>query len=361
MRSRAAVLLALAPLLLGGCDGDDPEGDAGPLVDAGAMDAGAGASDPPTVRDVRIDLTGVTDLTVDLGAASSETILPEPTASEWIVQVRDDVTAPDALDVTIASPDGAPLADQSPLFERGNWRITATVSPGDELTVRVEDEDGNVTIHDQTLRVPTLEEALVDAWEQRDHGLDQSIVARADVELLADGTWTWSGPALGRSRGGTFEVTGATLLFEERTDSAGDTDPATVERADEGPFFVDSRFLSRAPWQRADATTGAEGTFERSWTHTEGGAPATVEETLTLGGDGSYAWTRTLDGAPDGSAEGTFVVELTQNYEDSLGDFLRVTETRRDGMDLAVPEERLDLFIDLEDRLLIDPLIRVLP
>jgi len=361
LASAAALLLALVAC---GDDDGDARTDAGPGTTDGGRDSGVDAgpvSDPPTVRDVRVDLTGVTDLTVDLGRESAEMVLPEETASEWIVQVRDDVTTPDALVVTIVHSDGTALADQTATFDRGNWRITATVSPGDELTVQVEDADGNVTTHEPSLRIATLTEAAVDRWEERDHDSDQAIVARAEWTFEEDGTWSETGPETGFERTGTWSVIDAALLLEERTRSDGDSDDSTVELALEGPLYVDARFLSRAPWSRVGDGSGAEGTFERSWERTEAGTTVTVDETLVLGTDGSYTWSRTVDGTADGEIEGTFETELTRNYEESLGDFLVVTETRVDGVDVPSPEPRHDIYIDLGDRLLIDPLIRVEP
>lgn len=367
MRPLIHALVGVTSLALLAC-GDDSDPDAG--VDAGvdagpaeldaSVDAGP-SSDPPTVRDVRVDLSGVTALTVDLGRESTVLVLPEATPSDWIVQVRDDVTTPDALAVTLVHPDGSALADQSAAFERGNWRIAATVTPGDELTVRVEDADGNVTTHEPTLRIASLAEALADRWEWRDHDRDQAIIARAESVFDEDGTWTETGPAAGQGRTGSWTVTEGMLLLEERTRSDGDADATTVELSLEGPLYVDARFFARAAWRRVGAGTGAQGTFERTWERTEGGAAVSVEETLVLGSDGTYAWSRTVDGSADGEVEGTFEVELTRNYEDSLGDFLVITKTRVDGVDLASPETHLDIFIDVGDRLLIDPLIRVLP
>lgn len=344
--------LAVAGLLVFACGTETPV-----PADAGTD---ASASAPPTIRDVRVNLSGNTALTVDLGTASSTVILPRPTPSEWLIQVRDDQTLPDALEVTITDAAGTAVAGQEAIFERGNWRVTLLVDLDADLGVTVRDADGQATVHPSRLTIPSLSESLSDSWELRQYDRAQAIIGRTLTTFTAE-SWTEMGPAAGMERAGTWSLAEAVLLFEERTSAGGDAEPSTVELAEEGPLFVDQLYLSRAPWVRlTGGPSGAVGDFEREYTVTDSAGTRAVREELTLGADGSHRWRRLVDGALASDVEGTFVLELTENYEESLGDFLVMTDLRVDGLDVPAPEPAMNLFIDQGDVILLNPLIRIL-
>ncbi len=351
-------LIGAALLLGAGCGDDSTLVDATTRGDADQPSVTLGEA--PVVRDARIDLTGLVDQTFDIGAEDAVVVLPEVTPSLWIVQIRDDRTAAEELSVAVIDEEGSPVSDQEGTFERGNWRIRSAVAPGHTLTVRIEDGDGNVTTHPHTLRVPTLAEAAVGTWERRDFDAEQAITGRVRLSMLDDRTWERSSSASGSAAGpfetletGRWQVDDTAMTFET-LEAPSDGNPSPLRVTETAPFYVDTRYFTRAPWQRQEGS-GAEGTFRRA-RRVDG---TMVEESLTLGSGGSYSFVREAGGEETLSQAGTFAVELTENYEDSLGDFLVVTLAEENGAPVAEARATLEIFIELGPYLLLDPLIRV--
>lgn len=364
-RAPSGCLAALLGLLLGptAC-GEPAEGaDAGATdppdaaTDGGPADAGPLDETPPELRDVRAALADP-PVTFDLSAGSQTRRIFTPTTVELRVFARDDVTPAEALSVRLVDPaDGTTHAAAERVFERGLWKLTHAAEPGLAFAVVVADEAGNETELASTLSFPSLTDALARTWTALEYDASRTLVAQVE-QRWADGALCHVEAG---GRGGTYRVeAGDTLVVEERHTAACAEDPGaeadTVERTVQSRFFVDEVYLAPSRFERDGDGTGVAGTWTRAHAVTEGGATTSVTETLTLSGDGGFAWAREAGGTAS-SASGTWEVTDNLDYTFDYGDFLVLTVEARDGAALGTPETEVRSFVLREGYLLLDPLV----
>lgn len=337
MRLDLMCALALAAGLALGC-GDDAAASTDMPTDAPTPD---GAEDTaPEIRSVVANLEDPLRQSVDVSASAGEVVLGAPTPIEWVVQVRDLQTAAEDLELTLLDGEGVAL-DAAVTFRSGNWRLAATIAPGQSQRVRVRDRGGN-TSETSPIAVPTLNEALAADWEQLRFDLEQSITART--------RWTFGGMNFERTPDGE-EGSAGSFVFE-------DEGRLTLMSADfdfSGEVTVEEPFFALGPWRRATpAATPLAGSYRRAYAQ----QAVEIVETLAFGDDGAFTYAREEDGAPTLTQAGSFRLVLAENYETSLGDFLERTVTEENG-DAVPPRSTLDLFISRSETLLIGPVLRI--
>ncbi|MEL6182615.1 MAG: hypothetical protein AAFS10_26900, partial [Myxococcota bacterium] len=113
--------------------------------------------EPPSLRDIRIEVTGEFGDAFDLNDTDGTLLLPVDTPVEVTVFGQDNMTSADTLtvDVVDARTDQVrTVEDRS--FRNGLWRLTVLLGPDTETRIRVTDEAGNTIESPAVLRVPSL-------------------------------------------------------------------------------------------------------------------------------------------------------------------------------------------------------------
>lgn len=398
-------------------DGDDTDGDAivtdgdnnsdGDVIVDGDSDGDDDGNDTPTetvipeFRSVRVSISGEFSVEVDLGVGDGWHVLPVPAEAVFAIFTTDNATLAEALKVDVIHNDsGEILEGQSKEFRNGLWRSTVTIEAGQHLTVRTEDEAGNVAVLAHVLVLPTQFEAIPKAWQKRffeyDSGSDLQVYTDSwDAGWSDDGTWTESQEDTGMTHAGTYEsvegklkVSETTRSYESRDDS--DSDPDTIESELIGDYYVDNTYFSRAPYapvsddgrgtdDRSDGDIDGDmdgsgddiltGTWSRSWDRNQPGLDGvpvlaeTVTETLVFAA-GRYTLTVLKDRAgvriedTTDVYEGDYEIYLNPSYIENYGNFLmRTIDTVNDVPVAGEVEHTSELHVLKAGYLLISPYI----
>lgn len=324
-------------------------------VDTENSDADASPEDTvaPTFRDVRFSISGAVSVELDLNAADRDVVAPWAVAAEFSVIASDDVTSSSDLMVEVRTSDDSVVAPDASAFDSGVWSLTVEVVPGESYRVVVTDEAGNTSEPSRALALPSLAEAMADAWEQRQYNAEGDLETTVTFAWDEAGTWAAEGSGEGS---GSWSVEGERLVTTFGS-SLG------IERILDA--YVDGVYLDPDPYALDGTASGWQGEWTRSWDlrSTEGGTPeGSVDERLTLAAEGVYAHERTVSDADGAVVEertesGTWVRVPNESYTDTVGDFLVRTVTSVDE-EAVEPEEIVDLARVRGDRLLVSPLIR---
>ncbi|MBM4352799.1 MAG: hypothetical protein FJ109_03235 [Deltaproteobacteria bacterium] len=376
--SQGAVVVALWLLVVCGtcrCGGrDSPGGLDAQGVDVPELAADVAAdTEPPELRDVRVELVGELGMLLDLNNGPASPVIPLPMPAEFTVFATDDRSPVEKLSVVLV--DGVTselLAGQTASFSNGLWRVEYELCPGAHVLVRVSDEAGNGTTWKHGLEIPTLSEALVGQWSTRVYDQDRTLLGAWTSQWSADGTWEEEGPW--PHIGGTWSEKDGMLDLEKRWSTLGDRDSATVEALQRCTFHVDVSYLDTCPYLRAGDGNDIVGTWERSLLTRvvpAGAIPGSGElgplitevSTYTFETDGTWSLhvARTVDSdrwpdVSDYQIGGTYEVVLSDNYVEDFGDFLLLSHAVPDGS--GEPWTQIVLFRIRADRLLLQMRIR---
>ena len=332
--------------------------------------------EPPTIRSLIITISGDFSSEADITDTDQEVIIPITQNAEFRAFLGDDRTDREALSVEVVDGEVSPmpLDGQTPRFENGLWKIEVDVSPGMYLRLRIQDGDGHTLLSPFALILLTRQEAVVDIWERRYFGLGQSRTATWDFEMTAERGWSEDHGDGAMERGGTFSFDPDHLELAERYRANADpidSNLETIESITVGEYYVDNTYFSWDPLLRAEGSSGLVGTWTgntQTFVLNDSDERILIRDqttTLVLGDDGS--WTETWSGVDstgdgpepiDRSWSGTWVFELSDNYVDSVGDFLVRTVVEQDGEILGTPEIWFELHAIRTNRLLINPFNR---
>jgi hypothetical protein len=371
-------------LLLAGCS-DDPDGssDTGSQTDAMQPDVTADTTtdtaptdtEAPELRDISAAIQGEFSSQVDLNNENVTRVLPVAADAEFTIFASDNETDPEELTVEIIGADGEPLEVKDEAFRNGLWRVTVELAPGTDAVARVTDGAGNTATSEQSLTIPTREEALVDDWQRRGYDDQQEITTRWNRQINDDGTWAETRESL--TLGGDYSVEEGTLEFAETYREGGETtdsDRETVEQMTASSFYVDETYFHHRAWTRDGDGEGVAGTWTRSFEvhepqNGELQLVREVDETIEFqeveGGDNTWTLTRSgtdytggEETAIDETESGTWEVVENESYAGNYGDFLVRETTEENGEPVDNPEPVTELFTMPLDKLLISPYLR---
>jgi hypothetical protein len=374
-------------LLLVGCsdDPDDSSSDTGSPSDTmqpdvrvdTTTDTAPTDTEAPELRDISAAIQGEFSSQVDLNNEDVTRVLPVAADAEFTIFASDNETDPENLTVEVVGAEGEALEVKNEEFRNGLWRITVELAPGTDANVRVTDGAGNTATSEQTLSIPSLEQALVDDWQRRGYDDQREITTRWNRDVLEDGTWE---EARGQvTFGGDWTVEDGTLEFAETYREGGETtdsDRETVEQMTASSFYVDETYFHHRAWTRDGESDGegVAGTWTRSFEVHEPRdgelqLAREVEETIEFqevdGGDNTWTLTRTGtdytgggETAIDETESGTWQVIENESYAGNYGDFLVRETTEQNGESVDNSEPVTELFTMPLDKLLISPYLR---
>jgi hypothetical protein len=353
------------------------------LVEHDDVDA-APVGDPPSFRSVLVTIEGELSSEADLNNDDAVRILPETFPAEFRCFVQDDGPVEDLL---VQIVDGEQVdffvPEQFAELSNGLWKIYLDISPGMSLSVRIADLDGHVVYSPNSLILPTQQEAVVDHWVERFYETNQQTRTVWNNDYLDDGQWSQEQIDTGIERGGTFHfddplgLSGDILTVEERfrvlSGDDGDDDDGTVEWAVTGNYYTDETYFSHNPFFRQGEGETEVDTWTRQVLEIQYDESGVVEvvaernETLILNDDDT--WSESWDGYElvdseqvllSGERNGTYDIELNDDYTESIGNFLARQIETLDG-EAVIPEEGVlfELYVVKLDRLLISPLLRL--
>lgn len=379
----AASALACCLLLAGCSDDADGSSDAGSPADTTQPDVTADTTtdtaptdtEAPELRDISAAIQGEFSSQVDLNNENVTRVLPVAADAEFTIFASDNETDPEELTVEIIGADGEPLEVKDEAFRNGLWRVTVELAPGTDAVARVTDGAGNTATSEQSLTIPTREQALVDDWQRRGYDDQQEITTRWNRAILEDGTWEEVRESV--TFGGDYSVEDGTLEFAETYREGGDTtdtDRETVEQMTASSFYVDETYFHHRAWTRDGDGEGVAGTWTRSFEiheprDGEVQLAREVDETIEFqeveGGDNTWTLTRTgtdytggEETAIDETESGTWEVIENESYAGNYGDFLVRETTDENGEPVDGSEPVNELFTMPLDKLLISPYLR---